>query len=157
MLLVNDTVSAPIPLLVIPFEEKDLTAILRLEAENPFAWSHRQWLDGLAQPNGWQWLACCRQSGDVLGYICGRSVLDEAEVFKLAVAAASRRRGVATLLLAHTCRELKHAGIKKCYLELRISNTAARALYARMGFSPHGIRKDYYGANDDALLMLKRF
>jgi [ribosomal protein S18]-alanine N-acetyltransferase len=149
--------SAPAAPLVTPFEEKDLVAILQLEAENTFAWSPRQWLDELAQPNGWQWLACDRQTGEPLGYICGRSVLDEAEVFKLAVAAGHRRRGIATLLLTHTCRELKHAGIKKCHLELSTSNTGARALYARMGFSPHGIRKDYYGAKDDALLMMKRF
>jgi [ribosomal protein S18]-alanine N-acetyltransferase len=149
-------VSVPATLIVTPFEEKDLDAIIRLDGGNPFTWSPGQWLAELAHPNGWQWLASDRRSGEPCGYICGRALLDEAEVFKLAVAADYRRQGVATLLLGHACRQLKHAGIKKWFLELNISNTAARALYAKMGFAPHGIRKDYYGPREDALLMMKR-
>jgi [ribosomal protein S18]-alanine N-acetyltransferase len=132
-----------------------LPAILRLEAENPSPWSEGQWLDELAQPNGWNW-AASSAPGSPAGYICGRSILDEAEVYKLAVACSHRRQGIATLLLAHACRELRLAGIRECYLELHFSNSAARALYDKMGFCPYGLRKDYYGAEQDALLMNKK-
>jgi ribosomal-protein-alanine N-acetyltransferase len=44
-------------------------------------------------------------------------------------------------------------GIKKAYLEVRRSNTAALALYTGFGFVQTGIRKGYYPDNkEDALL-----
>jgi ribosomal-protein-alanine N-acetyltransferase len=35
-------------------------------------------------------------------------------------------------------------GVKKCFLELRASNTAARNLYEKRGFFRVASRKDYY-------------
>jgi ribosomal-protein-alanine N-acetyltransferase len=39
-------------------------------------------------------------------------------------------------------------GAGKIYLEVRPSNTAARALYATHGFAEIGVRRDYYPAAD---------
>ncbi|MGZ8155124.1 MAG: ribosomal protein S18-alanine N-acetyltransferase, partial [Burkholderiales bacterium] len=45
---------------------------------------------------------------------------------------------------------------ERAFLEVRPSNTAARALYARSGFSEIGRRRDYYPAQEgreDAVVM----
>jgi ribosomal-protein-alanine N-acetyltransferase len=38
-------------------------------------------------------------------------------------------------------------------LEVRVSNTAAQALYARFGFAPAGVRRKYYENVEDAIVM----
>ncbi|MDA8164562.1 MAG: ribosomal protein S18-alanine N-acetyltransferase [Desulfobacteraceae bacterium] len=140
-----------------PLREGDLSEVLQLEAENPSPWSRALWVDELRQPGGWQWQARDRGTGDLLGFLCGRTVGSEAELFKLAVAASGRRRGIATALLAHACRMLRNGGVAVLYLELRCSNEAAMALYTRMGFSISGVRKGYYtDPGEDALVMMKR-
>jgi ribosomal-protein-alanine N-acetyltransferase len=42
------------------------------------------------------------------------------------------------------------------HLEVRQSNAAARAFYQRLGFRATGVRRNYYGPNEDALLMSKK-
>ena len=47
-------------------------------------------------------------------------------------------------------------GVDKVTLEVRAGNTAARALYERMGFQTVGYRADYYATSqgrEDALLL----
>jgi [ribosomal protein S18]-alanine N-acetyltransferase len=135
--------------------KSDLPAIVGLDGETSFAWSRQQWHDELEQPNGWQWAARNQQTNELLGYICGRNVLDQAEIFKLAVATGHRRRGIGALLLGHACWELKKSAIVECYLEVHVSNRVAGALYARMGFSQVATRKDYYGSGEDGLLLTR--
>jgi ribosomal-protein-alanine N-acetyltransferase len=38
-------------------------------------------------------------------------------------------------------------------LEVRVSNKAAQALYAKFGFVPAGIRQRYYENSEDAIVM----
>ena len=45
-------------------------------------------------------------------------------------------------------------GMKEIFLEVRISNLAALAMYRNLGFSVKGIRKDYYSEpTEDAYIM----
>jgi len=51
------------------------------------------------------------------------------------------------------------AGIQAVSLEVRLSNAPARALYASLGFSETGYRKQYYAPNaagicEDAVLLM---
>jgi len=51
---------------------------------------------------------------------------------------------------------LGKSGAKRCLLEVRASNAAARGLYRSLGFQVDGVRKNYYPAatgREDALLM----
>jgi len=50
--------------------------------------------------------------------------------------------------------ELGHRGVRAAFLEVRESNTAARALYGSRGFREIGRRKNYYRRPvEDALVM----
>lgn len=65
---------------------------------------------------------------------------DEAEILNVAVASALRLRGIASKLL----KALLNAAPASIFLEVRESNTAARALYRKLGFVEVGIRTSYY-------------
>lgn len=87
------------------------------------------------------------------GLILVRAAAGEAEVLTLAVAAPSRRRGVATGLLRQATSRLAAAGAAVVFLEVSVNNTAALALYTRFGFMQAGRRPQYYLDLSDALVL----
>lgn len=106
----------------------------------------------------------CEAEGAPEGAHAGRVVaacvamdgVDEIHLLNIAVARAWQGRGLALRLL-HTlyerCREQRAEAL---WLEVRPSNTRARALYLREGFADIGVRKNYYpceGGREDALVM----
>ena len=80
----------------------------------------------------------------------------EAELLRVAVAPSKRGQGLARALLGGCETELAAAGIRELHLEVRVSNTAARALYAGAGWRESGWRKGYYRDGEDAVLYAKR-
>ena len=88
------------------------------------------------------------------GYICYRRMVDEVELLNVAVAPASRRRGFGEALVRVLLREANELGATRIVLEVRASNTAARSLYARLGFGHLGVRRGYYRDNGEDALVL---
>jgi ribosomal-protein-alanine N-acetyltransferase len=91
-----------------------------------------------------------RSGETVVGHLTYRNTAPgERELLWLYVAPEWRGRGVAALLL-----EAAVAGPQEWFLEVRVSNTAARKLYERAGFVEYSRRRDYYaGPVEDAILM----
>ncbi len=87
------------------------------------------------------------------GFVMTRVAADEAEILTLAVAPEARGQGLGTVLLSTAVEHAHHAGARAMFLEVGASNLAARALYNRFGFSEVGMRKAYYGGNEDALIL----
>ena len=87
------------------------------------------------------------------GMILARVAADEVEVLTLAVAPAARRRGLGTRLLDAAMTLATLRGARIAFLEVSISNVAARTLYARAGFTPTGRRPRYYADGTDALVL----
>ena len=88
------------------------------------------------------------------GYIGMYTAADEGEIIKVTVSHAFRRKGVGTALISALIREAAKRGIRNIYLEVRISNTAAAALYEKAGFAHCGIRKGFYDwPKEDAYVM----
>jgi ribosomal-protein-alanine N-acetyltransferase len=116
-------------------EPRDLPAVARIQATCPEA---SQWmpLDYLAHA-----AVVATEKGRLAGFAVARQVApDEYEILNLAVDPAVRRRGVGRTLLA----TLLALPGRILYLEVRASNTPARALYASAGFVESGVRKGYY-------------
>lgn len=84
------------------------------------------------------------QGADLVGYVVGRSVLDEAEVLNVGVAVPARRHGVARALVQTLLAAFAGSGVRSVFLEVRESNRAARALYQSLGFRAVGRRPRYY-------------
>ena len=87
------------------------------------------------------------------GLIIARVAADEAEVLTLAVTPAARRSGVAAALLGAAARQVTAMGARALFLEVSVSNDAARALYKRAGFVEKGRRAQYYSDRSDALVL----
>lgn len=83
--------------------------------------------------------------GEVMGFILGRAVGDEAEILTFAVAPAARRRGLGRALVEALARAASRAGAAALFLEVAEDNEAARGLYEAWRFVPAGRRRDYYG------------
>lgn len=94
-------------------------------------------------------------SSALVGYVCWWLVAEEAHILNLAVHPDHRRRGIAgdfvALVLADACEQ----NAASVTLEVRRDNVAAQGLYRRFGFSECGIRRDYYGRGDDAIVMTR--
>ena len=134
----------------------DLPQVMTIEQETLSPWSLPQLEAELQQTGGWQFVARRSAGEQIAGYVCGRSVAGEAEIFKIAVAAAQRCQGIASVLLEHALQFLAGTGVTKCYLELRASNVAAKHLYEKYGFKETAVRKKYYSdPQEDAAVMVK--
>lgn len=87
------------------------------------------------------------------GFLIGRTVADEAELLTLAVSPDARRQGVARDLLAEFGATASARGAVEAFLEVASDNQAARALYLADGWVETGLRRNYYAAGIDAILM----
>ncbi|WP_201349193.1 ribosomal protein S18-alanine N-acetyltransferase [Neptunomonas japonica] len=94
-------------------------------------------------------------SKELLGFVLVSSVLDEAELYQIAILPKAQGLGLATSLLHELVNRLKDLGITRLMLEVRETNTAAVKLYTSFGFVLDGCRKGYYTSlqgREDALL-----
>ena len=129
---------------------EDLEDLLQLQRQSlPQAaeWSPSALLEGLGR-------CLAAQIGDRLaGFLLYRQTAPvEWEILNLAVDPMLRRKGVASYLIEEFFRSAEG----DVYLEVRRSNQAARALYARWGFSEEGVRRAYYHSPvEDAVVMKK--
>lgn len=92
--------------------------------------------------------------------VVGFSVLylagTDGDLANLATSASARREGVGRRLLAHTLELARTRGAHTIFLEVRESNSAARALYDSAGFVDVGRRAKYYARPvEDALVLRK--
>jgi len=90
----------------------------------------------------------------IVGYICVNYLFDEGHILNLAVHPDFRRQGVASFLMKDVLKTLKEKGCRFFYLEVRVSNFAAKTFYERLGFRIVAFRKRYYvSPEEDAALM----
>lgn len=93
--------------------------------------------------------------GEIIGYggIC--FALDEGDIANIAVSEPYRHSGVGGAILDELARIAKERGLKKVFLEVRVSNAEAMALYLRHGFKGVYARTRYYSNGEDCLVMAK--
>ncbi|MGC2673705.1 MAG: ribosomal protein S18-alanine N-acetyltransferase [Candidatus Acidiferrum sp.] len=138
------------------FCAEDADAVTAISNQSPEAanWSKESYRK-LTEEDGSLALVVGRD-GEIRGFLAGRLVTDQAEVLNLAVAAKHRRKGEGAALLAAALAEFGLRGVKNVYLEVRESNTAAIAFYAKQGFVKSGLRRGYYRSPDEsAVTMMK--
>ena len=124
----------------------------------PTPWSRSMFAGELAKPSS----ICLGafeaegEDGALAGYLIVSRYVDAWHVMNVAVDPEHRGRGIATMLLERLF-ELTADDARRGYtLEVRVSNGTAIALYERLGFRAHGLRRGYYTDNrEDALIMWK--
>jgi ribosomal-protein-alanine N-acetyltransferase len=145
------------PCRIRPTEPADLGSLTLLEqAAFSDPWSSEMLREALDAAGAVSLIAEA-SSGAVIGSALARAAADEGEILSIAVDPAVRGQGVGRLLLAATLDLLVAAGATSVWLEVRPSNTAARALYRSAGFTAAGVRRRYYRRpQEDALVLTWR-
>lgn len=144
------------PLELLPMGPEDLTEVTALEQvcfQDP--WSRKSFEAELeAAPVSWP--RVLRMGARLAGYMIAWFVEDETHLANIAVAPWARRRGYAEEMLEALIREAYLRGCRMIVLEVRASNSGAIALYEKNGFTPGGIRRNYYNhPREDAIVMVR--
>lgn len=91
----------------------------------------------------------------IVGYCGAWFHVDQLHIVTIAVAPAYQGHGIAQHMLLECFDRAAAAELRTVALEVRPSNTRARAIYERFGFTQAGIHRAYYANNgEDALVML---
>lgn len=136
-----------------------LEAVLRVEQSAYAApWSRGNFIDSLSAGYQAQLLTAGEPPrAELLGYFVAMKGVDEVHLLNLAVAPAHQRRGWAHLMLDALAIWARGQGAQWLWLEVRVSNARAAALYERYGFRHVGTRRHYYPAGaagrEDARVM----
>ncbi len=118
-------------------------------------WTEEMLMGQLPDDNH-EFLAAESESGELLGYVGMMTVLDEGYISNVAVAPEQRRQGIADALITELLERAALRALSFVTLEVREHNEPAIALYAKHGFAPVGLRKNYYEAPvENAILMTK--
>jgi ribosomal-protein-alanine N-acetyltransferase len=135
-----------------PATDADLPAVAEIERQCfPDPWSEGSFRSFLVGP-----ARVVERDGTVVAYGFARSALDSGEILNVAVASQYRREGIARAIVADLCAALEGEGVTDVFLEVRLSNAPARALYGSLGFAPVGRRPRYYQAPVEDALILHR-
>ena len=95
-------------------------------------------------------------SSERAGYADMWIVAGEAQLNNIGVYERFRRQGIGEKLLTHMIDVAAERDCDVMTLEVRAGNSAAIALYSKLGFKQVGIRRNYYRNNgEDAILMNK--
>ena len=96
------------------------------------------------------------ENNQIIGFAICQTVLDEANLFNIAILPSHQGNGLGKLLLNELIARLKEKGVQTLWLEVRESNPA-RFLYEKIGFNEVDIRKNYYpkpsGGRENAVVM----
>ena len=156
------TVAASGPVVIRLAETRDLPSMLEIErASFSDPWTSDAFESAFALHRMRLFVAeeqAAEGRGDaptLVGYVVALLLGDEAEIADLAVAPMARGRGIGRVLLDRTLRDLSERGVGAIFLEVRESNSAARALYDSRGFVAVGRRRGYYRHPLEDALILK--
>jgi ribosomal-protein-alanine N-acetyltransferase len=134
-------------------------AVLRVE-KSVYAhpWTQGNFSDSLKAGYQAQLLTAGPEAhSELLGYFVAMRGVDEVHLLNITVAPTHQAQGWARVMLDALVIWSRGLGAQWLWLEVRLSNTRARAVYERYGFRHVGTRRNYYpaadGQREDAVVM----
>lgn len=135
-----------------PFLPGDLDRIMATEREcYSHPWSREMFLEETRNP--FSSLDLLWLGEEMAGYLCSWMIAGELHILNVATAPRFRRRGVAATLLRHAIDGAYQHGLARAFLEVRVCNEGAIALYLAFGFRIVYRRCAYYPDGEDAFVM----
>jgi ribosomal-protein-alanine N-acetyltransferase len=127
----------------------DLDAVMDIEhAVFPSdAWSRESMLAELGNPHTLYLVAFDQGTPEeFVGYagLLAPRGATQADIQSVAVVEKARRRGLARTLVQTLVAEARDRGAREVFLEVRVDNPGAEALYDSLGFERIAVRKGYY-------------
>jgi ribosomal-protein-alanine N-acetyltransferase len=99
-----------------------------------------------------------RPTDSVIGHVIYWLIGDEGQISNIAVHPDFRNQGIGESVLRQSLDVMQGMGARHVVLEVRPSNTTARGLYEKFGFTLLGFRRGYYQEPlEDALVLIKYF
>jgi [ribosomal protein S18]-alanine N-acetyltransferase len=145
----------------------DVTSLIRLERQSATAghWTEDQYRQALKSGSTKRLFLVIESSPttppsdaptSILGFLVAQNIAPEWELENIIVATTARRKGLGKRLLQHLLAVAREANGDSVFLEVRESNTAARALYEKAGFVQTGRRKSYYTSPPEDAILYRR-
>jgi ribosomal-protein-alanine N-acetyltransferase len=134
---------------------RDVDAVVAIEAAAyGHPWSRGNFIDSLA--SGYRAELLEDAAAGLIGYCVAMQGVDELHLLNVTVAPAFQGQGHGRALLDDLERDGRAHGLATLWLEVRLGNERARALYRRRGYAEVGVRRGYYPAavgREDAIVM----
>ena len=136
-----------------------LEAVVRIEhATYAHPWSQGNFTDSLQAGYQAQLLTAGNPpEAELLGYFVAMKGVDEVHLLNITVAPEHQRQGWARVMLDALAMWARGQGAQWLWLEVRVSNVRAKAVYESYGFRHVGTRRNYYpagtSAREDAIVM----
>lgn len=128
-----------------------------------YPWTRGNFSDSLNSGYEMQMLMAGQSPAELLGYFVAMKGVDEVHLLNITVAPTYQRQGWGRLMLDALTLWSRGHSAQWLWLEVRASNTRAKALYLHYGFREVGLRKGYYpegggsvlgtSAREDAVVM----
>lgn len=104
------------------------------------------------------------ENGEIVGYVMCRietgllgfgfrGIIKKGHVVSIAVLPSHQRKGIGSALMMKVMGNMRLHNAKQCFLEVRVSNTAAVNLYKNLGFKITREIRGYYVDREDAYVM----
>jgi len=138
---------------LVPMAREDLDRVVVIERQSfPTVWRREAYERELLNPSARYLVA--KLGDQVVGYAGMWAIADEAHITTLAVAPEYRGRGIGERLLVGLLEAAEDMGASRVTLEVRESNSAARALYDKYEFEAVAHMRGYYpDTGEDAVVM----
>ena len=146
------------PITIAPLVQEDLDQVMAIEQVSfTMPWSRNLFLSEFRnKPVSLMLAAHAAGDGrDLVGYIVCWVIADEVHILDLATRPDIRRHGIARQLVLAALRAAYDGGVRKAFLEVRVSNKEALKLYGGLGFERTQVREEYYDLPvEDAIVMM---
>lgn len=133
----------------------DLPVFVSLDKELfPYSpWSASQYKEEFSAPTRYFVVAIDEQQ-NIIGYAgVFAPGAAEADVLTIGVVPTERGKGIARRLMAMITDWASQQGSTAMMLEVKVDNVEAIGLYESLGYSKLNVRRDYFGAGLDAVVM----
>jgi acetyltransferase, GNAT family len=97
----------------------------------------------------------------ILGYVVFYGTIENTDIFEIAIKKEYQGQSFGEKLLKESMEDIVKKNINgnfsknKFMLEVNEKNVKALKLYEKIGFERISVRKNYYGKNENAMIMMK--
>ena len=132
---------------------KDIPQAVEIETQCfSLPWSEKSFQDSITRED--TLFLVCEEQDIITGYIGMYISFDEGSITNVAVSQNYRKKGYGEALVFAAKEKAREKQVERIFLEVRVSNTPAIALYKKLRFENLGIRKNFYDhPREDAYIM----
>ena len=133
----------------------DLEEVVKIEKDlYKTPWNEKQYRYELEE-NEFSYVFILEHDNVIVGYYGFWVMFEDCDITKVSIRKEFQGMKLSNILMEDCFVRVKALGCNKINLEVRTTNERAINLYKKHGFEDVIIRKNYYGKNEDALILSK--